>query len=322
MPTRFRWGVLSTGAIANKFAQGLAAVPDSKLVAVGSRDRQSADRFGDAFGVPHRHGSYRDLAADPEVDAIYVGTPHDRHCEDTLLCLEHGKAVLCEKPFAIHARQAERMIAAARERGLFLMEAMWTRFNPVMVRLRELLAAGAIGDVRMLHCDFGFRAEFDAEGRLFAKARGGGALLDVGVYCVSLAHMVFGGPPAEVAGLATLGSTGVDEQSAWVMRWPGGELAVLSSAVRTDTPQEAVLSGTDGILRIPEFWRPDRLIVDGNEQRFAIAGNGYGYEAAEVQRCVRAGLTESPVMTLDQTLAIQRDLDRIRAQWGLRYPAD
>jgi len=321
--TPFRWGILGTGTIAGKFATGLAAVGgDAELAAVGSRTAAGARAFADRHGVARAHGSYAALAADPDVDCVYVASPHSAHREHTLLCIEHGKHVLCEKPFALSEAEGREMVAAARDRGVFLMEAMWTRFNPVMVRLRELLREGVLGELRYLQADFGFRVPFDADGRLFAPALGGGALLDVGVYGVSLAHMVFGGPPEAIAGLADLGRTGIDEQSAWVCRWPDGRLAVLSAAVRTETPQEAVLCGTDDRVRIPGFWHPDRLFVGGREETFEIAGNGYHYQAEEVARCVREGRTESAVMPLDETLAILADLDRIRAQWGLRYPGE
>ncbi len=171
-----RWGVLGTGTIANKFCNGLVTLPDAKLAAVGSRTLANANSFGDRFNVPKRHGSYAELARDPEVDVIYVATPHTLHLENALLCLENGKAVLCEKPFTINAQQARQAIAAARSRGLFLMDAMWSRFFPMMVELRRMLAEGVIGDVRMLSADFGYRTAFDAAKRNFNPELGGGAL--------------------------------------------------------------------------------------------------------------------------------------------------
>ncbi|MFN8568711.1 MAG: Gfo/Idh/MocA family oxidoreductase [Kouleothrix sp.] len=186
-----RWGILGTGSIAGQFARGLAALDDAKLVAVGSRTAAAAAGFAQRVGAERAHGSYAELAHDPQVDAIYIATPHPLHHANTLLCLGAGKAVLCEKPFAINAGEAAAMIDAARARGLFLMEAMWTRFLPHMLRLRELLAAGVIGELRMLQADFGFRTEFNPHSRLFDPALGGGALLDVGIYPVSLASMLW-----------------------------------------------------------------------------------------------------------------------------------
>jgi predicted dehydrogenase len=322
MNGRTRFGILGTGTIAKKFAEGLRDAPGAELAAVGSRSASTARAFAAELGVSRAHDSYEALCADPAVDVIYVATPHTRHRDDTLLALAAGKHVLCEKPFAMNLREAEAMVAAARRSGLFLMEAMWTRFNPVMGELRRLLDQGAIGEVRTVLIDFGFRADFDPSGRLFDPALGGGALLDVGVYCVSLAHLVLGGPALAYVGTAELGATGVDEQSAWIGRWPNGALAVMSAAIRTDTPMHAVLCGTKGTIRIPEFWNPRALAVDEVLRPIPVVGNAYQYQAIEVMRCLREGLRESPRMTLDMTLAIQRDLDRIRGQWGLRYPAD
>jgi predicted dehydrogenase len=296
-------------------------------VAVGSRTSDSAEAFAERFGAPHRYGSYAALASAPDVDAIYVATPHPLHHDNTIMCLEAGKAVLCEKPFAINAAQAQSMISTARARGVFLMEAMWTRFLPHMVRLRELLAAGAIGEVRMLQVDFGFRTSFNPQGRLFDPALGGGALLDVGIYPVSLASMVFG-TPERVTGMAHLGETGVDEQSAMIFGYAGGQLALLSQAIRTNSPHEALLLGTSGKIRMHSSWWKATTItlsVDGQPDEqidVPTVGNGYNYEAAEVGRSLRAGRTESDVMPLDETLAIMRTMDEVRAQWGLRYPGE
>jgi len=320
------WGILGTGSIAKKFAAGLTALSDAKLVAVGSRKQETADAFADEFDVPNRHASYEALADDPDVDVIYVATPHTFHKASSILCLEAGKAVLCEKPFTINAAEAEELIGVARERGVFLMEAMWSRFLPTLCKARELLAEGAIGEPRMLAADFGFRAGVDPERRLFNPALGGGALLDVGVYCVSLASMVFGGPPARIASLATLGETGVDEQSAFILGHDNGELAVLYTAVRTQTGHEARIMGTEGHIHIPAFWHATGLTLSsGGEQKQIDApfeGNGYNYEAAEVMECLRAGRRESDVMPLDETLSIMQTLDRIREQWGLKYPME
>ncbi|UCC64997.1 MAG: Gfo/Idh/MocA family oxidoreductase [Anaerolineae bacterium] len=327
MAEEIRWGIIGTGNIARQFARGLAVLPDAELAAVGSRTAAAAGAFAEAFDVPHRHSSYEDLAQDPDVDAVYIATPHPLHRENTLLCLRAGKAVLCEKPFAINAAEAEEMIRLAREKGLLLMEAMWSRFFPAMAKVRELLAAGAIGQVSLLTAEFGFRARFDPSNRLFNPALGGGALLDVGVYTVSLASMVFGSP-SRVTGLAHLGSTGVDEQAGIILSYEGGQLAVLATAIRTATPQEAMLMGSDGHIRIhPRWWMPTRLTlsVTGREDEvfeLPFTGNGYNYEAAEVMACLRAGKLESEVMLLDETLSIMRTLDQLRAQWGLKYPME
>ncbi|KAB2905511.1 MAG: Gfo/Idh/MocA family oxidoreductase [Anaerolineae bacterium] len=328
MVDKIRWGILGTGMIAHKFAEGLRVLPDAVLTAVGSRSQAAANRFGDAFDVPHRHATYQDLASDPEVDVIYVSSPHPMHKEDTLLCLEAGKAVLCEKPFTMNSQESEAVIRAARERGLFLMEAMWTRYLPAVVRARQLLAEGVIGEVRMVQADFGFRAEVDPKHRLLNPDLGGGALLDVGIYTVSLAWMVFGQQPAEINSQVYLGSTGVDELSGTIFRYPAGQIAVLSSSLQINTPHDAVIIGTKGSIRIhPSFWCTDgmTLTLDGQPEQvmnLPRVSNGYNYEAAEVMACLRAGKRESEVMPLDETLAIMQTLDRIRALWGLKYPTE
>jgi dihydrodiol dehydrogenase / D-xylose 1-dehydrogenase (NADP) len=320
--TTFRWGILGTGAIATQFTEGLKVAEGHVAAAVGSRTQASADAFAGRHGIERAFGTYADLAADDELDAVYVATPHSRHLEDSLLCIGAGTPVLCEKPLALSEAQGRRMVEAAREQGVFLMEAMWTRFNPVMGALRAMLAEGTLGEPRQLFADFGFRTEFDAAGRHFDPALGGGALLDVGVYCIALGRMVFGADPEALTGLATLGETGVDEQCVMSMRYPGGGLAMLSSAVRTETPQEAVLSCTGGRVRIPSFWCPDRLIIDDEEHLFDIAGNGYHYQALEVAERVRAGEVESPLLPHEESLAVLRTMDTLRGEWGVRYPGE
>lgn len=322
-----RWGIVGTGAIAGRFAEGLASVPGARLVAVASRTPEGAARFGATHAVPARYVGAAALAADPDVDAVYIATPHPRHHPDTLACLAGGKAVLCEKPFAMNAAETRAMIVAARARGVFLMEAMWTHCFPAMARVRELLAAGAIGAVRQVHASFGFRTAWNPQSRLLDPALGGGALLDVGIYPVALARMVFGRAPARVTGLAHLGETGVDEQSAMLLAYPDGALAVLSCAVRTATRHDAVIYGTDGHIVIPRFWQPERLLVKRGaapeqEMVFPPDGNGYRHEAAHVADCLGAGLLESPILPLSATLDNLLTLDQLRADWGLRYPME
>jgi predicted dehydrogenase len=319
---KFKWGILGTGSIAHKFAEGLQAIPDAELLAVGSRTPEKADKFGAEFKVPRRHASYAALAADPDVEAIYVSTPHQLHREVAVLCLKAGKAVLCEKPFAINATEAKAMIAAARKHKKFLMEAMWTRFNPVSRKVLELVKSGAIGPVQMLHANFGFRAGWNPESRLLNPQYGGGGLLDVGVYCVSYARMIFGMAPAKVAGFAEIGQTGVDEQAVWTFKYPNGKLAAMSAGVRTSTPHEVTIMGTDGMIRVPDFWHATRYVLNGKEEKVEIVGNAYNYQAVEVQTCVRAGKLESDLLPLAETLEIIQTLDQLRAQWGLRYPME
>ncbi|HOI56707.1 MAG TPA: Gfo/Idh/MocA family oxidoreductase [Phycisphaerae bacterium] len=328
MERTIRWGVLGCGKIARKVATAVNFADGAELAAVASRGLEKAEAFAAEFSAGRAHGSYEALADDPDVDVIYVATPHAMHAEHAQLALEAGKAVLCEKPFAVNAAQARAVIDLARRRKLFLMEAMWTRFLPTLVRTRELIAEGAIGEVRLVAADFGFRSDVDPTSRLFDPALGGGALLDVGVYPVSLASMLFGGEPTDVAALADVGSTGVDEQSAYVLKYPGGRMASLFAAVRTFSPMEATIMGTTGHIRLHTAWWCGKKLSlcprGGQEQLFELphACNGYEGEVAEVVRCLRQGLTESTVVPLDETLAVMRTLDRIRAQWDMTYPME
>ena len=307
--------------------EGLNSLPGAEVLAVGSRSRASAEEFADNWGVPRRHAGYDDLASDPDVDVVYIATPHPFHAENAMLCLEAGKGVLCEKPFCVNATEAERVVGIARERGLFLMEGMWTRFFPLMEEVRRLVSEGAIGEVRMLNVDFGFRAGLDPASRLFDPKLGGGALLDVGVYCVSFASMVLGEPSGSV-GISHLGETGVDEQASVVLEHEGGRLANLSIGIRTATPQEATIMGTEGYVRIhAPWWRPKSMTIfrPGTEDETVdapVSGNGFNYEAAEVMRCLEAGKMESDIMPLDETISVMRTMDGIRYAWGLRYPGE
>jgi predicted dehydrogenase len=326
MGEKFRWGILGPGSIARKFAAGLQALPDAELAAVASRAKERADAFADAFGAPRRYGSYEALVRDPDVDAVYVATPHPFHHEHSLLCLKAGKPVLCEKPFTVNARLAREVVRTARETGVFLMEAMWTRFLPVMAQVRDWLKAGAIGETRMLYADFGFRAGLSPEARLFNPRLAGGGLLDVGVYTVSFASMVFGAQPARISGQAHIGETGVDEQAAMVFGYGAGQLALLSCAVRTRTPHEARIMGTDGMITIPSFWNGTSAVLSVGPKNETVErpleGNGYNYEAAEVMRCVRAGERESRLMPLDESVAVMETVDAVRAQWNLKFPME
>jgi len=326
MSDTIRWGILGTGSIAHQFAGDLRYADGAELAAVGSRTQEAADAFGDEFGIPRCHGTYEALADDPGVDVIYVATPHSCHKDNTILCLEYGKAVLCEKPFAINRNEAETMAAKAREQGLFLMEAMWSRFFPLMRRVRKLADDGAIGEVGMVTADFGFRAEYEAESRLFDPAFGGGSLLDVGVYAVSFASMLLG-EPHRVEAMAELGKTGVDEQCAIIFGYEGGQLAALQSGIRTTTPHEATVIGAEGYIRLfPKFWNPTRIMLarDGKEsfEEDLVEGRGFHFEVSEVMRCLDAGETESPIMPLDESIAIMDTMDRVRAKWGLKYPME
>ncbi len=326
MPTR--WGIIATGAIAQAFAEDLKQLPDASLVAIGSRTQESADRFGDRFDVPQRHASYAALVADPDVDAVYVSPPHSGHQGATLAAIAAGKAVLCEKPFAMNLRESQAMVEAARAAGTFLLEAMWTRFLPHIERVREILAAGTLGEIVYLTAEHGQWFAADESHRVFAPELGGGALLDLGIYPVSFASMVLG-TPTSITAVGTPAFTGVDKTTSMIMRYESGAHAVLTTSLAAKSNNPAVIYGSDARLEIDGwFYTPGGLrVVSRDEQELERfdppqEGRGMQFEAAEVGRCLAAGLCESPLMPLDETLSIMATMDEIRRQIGLRYDQD
>ena len=321
-----KWAVLGPGTIARKFADGLAGVPGSVLYAVGSRDIARAKVFADTYGAPVVYGSYEELARDPDVDIVYVASPHTGHCEHTLLCLEHGKAVLCEKPMALNAAQARKMAEAARANHVFMMEAMWSRFLPASVYARKLAAEGAIGEVRMLSADFSFTVPMNPESRLFSPALAGGGLLDVGIYVMHLSASLFGATPEKAEAFGHIGPTGVDENAALMLQYPGGKISSLTCGVHAQGPCTASIIGTEGRIELPTFWTADtvRLTKGGKteEMKFPLDVNGFEYEIREAADCVRKSLVESPSLPLEDTIAILDTMDGFRRQWGLKYPGE
>jgi predicted dehydrogenase len=324
MSETYKWGIAGTGRIARDFALGLTQVDGARLAAVASRDLERADAFAHEHSVIRAHGSYEALAADPDVDIVYVATPHSRHEADTLLFVGAGKHVLCEKPFALNARQGARMVEAARTQHVFLMEALWSRFLPAYGHIRDLLADDRIGKPRLVDGEFGFRiAHVDPKHRLFDPELGGGALLDLGVYPLHLATMVLG-PPAAVSAAATLTQTHVDETVVATLSYDDG---VLTASLGLNLRGGARIIGTEGLITVaPPMHRPERLTVtspSGIEHvDCAIDGIGLAAQAREIQRCVESGLLESPTLPLDETLAVLSILDTIRAGIGVRYPGD
>ena len=329
MADRIRWGIAGTGGIASAFAADLALLPDAEIVAVGSRAQDSADAFADRFGIRNRHVGYAALAADPEVDAVYVAVPHTGHLEAALAAIEGGKAVLCEKPFALNAGETEEMIAAARARGTFLMEGMWVRFLPHFALVRSLIADGRIGAVRSVIADRCDILNTGPEHRIRNPELGGGALLDLGIYPVSLVSMVTGGQlPARVEALARMTETGVDAHASMVFEYPDGAQAAVTTSLDLRSANSATIVGTEGRIVIAQPWArtsPVELtLLDGTVQSTHLPHEGHGlrHQAAELGARLRAGELESPVMPLDETLAIMRTLDLVRERIGLRYPGE
>ncbi|TNM29759.1 Gfo/Idh/MocA family protein [Streptomyces sedi] len=322
-----RWGILATGGIADRFVSDVAKLPDAEIVAVGSRTAESAERFAGRHGIARAHGSWAALAEDPGVDVVYVATPHSAHAEPVRLCLEAGTPVLCEKPFTLNAAQATELVELARERGVFLMEAMWTYCSPVVRRMMGVIAEGAIGEVRSVHVDFGFVAPTDPAHRLRDPKLGGGALLDLGVYPVAFAQLVLG-EPSEVRAWAAM-SGGTDENTGLLLGYESGAVAALTCSFVADTARTAVVTGSRGRIEVPRgFLHPESFVLhragaDAPEE-FTAPGPAvsYAHEAAEVGRALRAGELESPLVPLDGTLAVMRTLDAARREIGLRYPGE
>ena len=320
-----RWGILGTGLIARVFSKALRLLPDANLLAVGSRSQESADEFAELRNIPRRYASYAELVNDPDIDVVYIATPHPFHFENAKSCLEAGKAVLCEKPFTVNAAEAGELVGIARANNLFLMEAMWVRFLPLLRDIKQQITEGRIGDLRMISSNYGHRFDWMPEHRVLNPDLAGGALLDVGVYPLYFSYFFFGETPQEILSTAKIGETGVDEENAMILRFSEGRLALLSSAVRTTTSLQSFIYGTEGYFQIyGPWWKLDRahLVQGKNEEeiRRPVAGNGYQYEAQEVMDCLRAGKTESPVMPLDELLQNMKSMDAMRREWGLRYP--
>jgi predicted dehydrogenase len=318
-----RWGILGPGAIATGFANAMSVSRGGTIAAVGSRSADRAANFADQHGVARWYGDYDALLADPNVDVVYVATPQSRHAADTIACLEAGKHVLCEKPFALGQGQARRMAEVAHTRGLFLMEAIWSRFLPAYVALVDVLGSGRIGDPLLVEADFGFRRPVDPEFRLFRRDLGGGGLLDLGIYPVQLCSLVLGAPVSVVAE-GVIGETGVDEVVAAVLRHPNEGLGVVKAALRVGLSCSARIAGTEGVIEIPALMHcPESITVASSAGVERIdgtyEGNGLRFEIEEVHRCLAAGRTESAVMPLGETIVLASVLDDIRAQIGLVF---
>ena len=327
MAEPIRWGILGTGKIARALATALQDVPDAVLAGVASRSLDKAEAFAADFHASTAYGSYEELVAAGDIDLVYIATPHPQHAANALLALNAGKGVLCEKPFTMNRRQAEQVVSLARANNLFLMEAMWTRFMPALGEVKRLIASGEIGSVHQVVADFGFTAAFGPEHRVYNPDLGGGALLDLGIYPLSIAASLLG-PIVDVKAQAEMGPTGVDVQTAFSLKHAGGGMSVCSCSFQARTPGELTVSGSRGHIRMNTMFHRARSISvtleDGGTRTIdtPYLGNGYVHEVIEAQRCFRAGLIESPGMTHAETLALMAVMDEIRRQIGLVYEAD
>lgn len=320
-----KWGILGPGAIAVQFARGVNDQTQASIVASGSRSLERAQAFAGEYGGA-AYGSYEDLVADPEVEAVYIATPHSHHRDHALLAIEAGKHVLVEKAFTLNEAQAHQVIDAARKAGVFLMEAMWTRHLPHIHELREIVRRGDIGEVVSVQADHGQYFDYNPEGRMYSPHLAGGALLDLGVYPIAFTHDLLG-VPESISAVGQLTDTGVDGQVSIVLGYGERVQATLHTTLWAQTPNIAVVAGTEGRIEVGHFFfAPTSFTVTRRDgTRWTVDGsvpNGYAYEAAEVARRVAAGEVESPLMTWEHTLEIMRVMDQVRAQIGLVYPGE
>ena len=330
MAKKIRWGILGCGRIARKFSSDLKLVDDAELIAAGSRSMEAAEKFASEFPVKHLHDSYEALVKNPEVDVIYVASPHGLHYDHVMLCLDHKKPVLCEKAFALNSRQAKEMIDKARTKGLFLMEALWTKFMPHYNKVLQLVKEGQLGTIKNVLVNFGFAPIPPVPARLFDPSLGGGSLLDIGIYNIFITSSLLGKPDEIIASM-TPASTGVDEQCSIVFKYNNGAIAQLFCSLSTNLATEADISGDKARIRLTSrFYEPSTSIefYPGRPESKQIVpydkepGWGYQYEARHVHECLRKGLTESPVVTHADTMMLMEIMDEVRRKAGIRYSVD
>ncbi len=330
MAKKIRWGILGCGRIARKFSSDLKLVEDAELIAAGSRSLEAAEKFANEFPVKHLHDSYEALVKNPEVDVIYVASPHGLHFDHVMLCLDHNKPVLCEKAFALNSNQAQKMIDKARAKGIFLMEALWTKFMPHYNKVLHLVKEGQLGTIKNVLVNFGFAPIPPVPARLFDPSLGGGSLLDIGIYNIFITISVLGRPDEIMASMIPA-STGVDEQCSIVFKYKNGAIAQLFCSLSTNLATEADISGDKARIRLTSrFYEPSTTIefYPGRPETKQIIpydkepGWGYQYEARHVNDCLRKGRTESPIMTHADTMMLMEIMDEVRRIAGIRYEVD
>lgn len=319
-----RVGIIGAGWIACKMAEALAPLPDAKVLAIASRSQQKADDFARQYGIERAYGSYEQLVSDADVDLVYIATPHSHHYQHTRLAIEHNKPVLVEKAFTSNAREAEELIAMARERNLFITEAIWTRYMPLSHKVAELMLSGIIGEPRILTATLCYMMEHKE--RIVRPELCGGALLDLGVYVLNFARMYFGTDIVRTVTNCHLGPTGMDMMESISLSFADGKMANLQSGCLTLNDRQGIISGTDGYIRVDnvncpeliEVWRNYELVE--RIERPADMVNGYEYQVLECKRCLERGLLESPMMPHAETISIMRQMDALRQEWGVKYP--
>lgn len=325
---RTNWGILSTGTIAKKFANTISQLSEcGNVLAVASRQEETAKQFAIEYQIPKAYTNYRELAEDPEIDVIYIATPHSFHYENAKLCLENGKNVLCEKSFTTNAAQARELIALAREKNLFIMEAFWTKFLPAYQELHRILKDGVIGEVTHFRAQYGFAPTGARYIRKFDPQLAGGALLDIGVYAIGVAAMVVGYNPKEVHSKGIIGEYGTDTFNSIMLDYENGVTAHLITTIGSIIDPQAVIFGTKGHILLPEFsaLQSFQVVLDDGTQYikdFPFGINGFEYQINEVERCLKNHAVESSVMTHQNTIDVMSLMDKIRSDWGLRFPCE
>ena len=333
------WGILAPGNIARSFATALNGVENAKLHSVASRNIDRAHSFAKEFNVATVAPSYAALIADPDVDIIYIATPHNLHAEQSIACLKAGKAVLCEKPMTVNLEEAQSVIATAELQQQFYMEAVWTRFLPIYRKIQAWIDEGKIGEVEMVQASFGFAIPFDEQSRIFNAELAGGCLLDMGIYPITFAQLILANSPeknpdqvmvpSSIAALGHVGKTGVDERTGIVLKYPDGKIATLNSSLKTSTSGDAWVFGSKGNIHVPAFWSAQSAtLFTGNRLPYTESDtvqclhevNGYEYEIIETQRCLEKGLLQSPTMSWNKSLSMMQVMDEVRRQIGLSYP--
>lgn len=320
-----KWGIIGTGGISATFAKTLNQMEYTELAAAASRNENKAREFADKFGIKKAYGSYEELVKDPEIDVIYIGTPHTEHRPNAELCILNGKSVLCEKPFTLNSKEAKYLMELAKEHNVFLMEAMWTKFLPVTKKVKEWLAQGRIGTVKKLQASFGFSVPYNESNRLYNFDLAGGALLDAGVYPITYVLYLMDKLPVQVVSTGIFLDKGVDEQNCVLFKFDNHVIAAASSAINAQIGQDAVIIGDEGRIVVPSFLMANKAYLYDREGREAEVFEeearitGYEFEAYEVNDCIRNGKIESSINPLQNTLEVMQVMDGIREEWGLKY---